>query len=289
MGYPPRPDPAREPSQYARWLRLASIPVTIIRSKLPPQTLDRRFGKVKNSNSWAGYALGPKACNIWLLCSFFDRIQGWWTVPTVWTPSSGNEGKTAVWVGLDGGPGSSGDVLQTGTTSEAWQSCFWWCVGVTNYLSWTEWWPGDPHPTSISVNPGDEVLAEAWYPGSGTNGYLYLHNITQNIAKTFTEPMPKAYGVTFFSGDTAEWILERPAKDRWGNLYPLAPFHWVGMSDAWAFDPNYGSQGVGSWDVQYNMRPSSWTDYYNVTPGPITNASFYWTCAIPSWSGDKSC
>jgi Peptidase A4 family len=281
MGYPPRPDPIKAPDRYDEWLRLASMPVTLIRPKLAPQVRDERFGNIVNSRSWAGYSVGPRSCNKYVACPYFDVVYGKWNVPGVWTPSSGDTGITGVWVGLDGA--GSNDVLQTGTASEAWSS---WGWPFTNYWSWTEWYPGPQHVIStIPVNPGDQVYAEAWYPGSGANGYLYLHNITQNLGSTvLIQKMPP--GVTYFSGDSAEWILERPTKDNWGHLYPLAPFHWAWMSPAWAYENYVTEYNVGSNDFQYNM--SDWGNplVYPVLTG---STSFYWVCTIPSWGGNKPC
>jgi hypothetical protein len=287
MGYPPRPDPVKEPHHYDLWLRLASLPVTIIRPKLPPQTRHEPFRTVMNRDSWAGYSVGSTfACDIYFSCSFFTSIFADWWVPRVWTPSTGTEGITGVWVGLDGA--KSHDILQTGTASEADQHCIWFiCWGVTSYWSWTEWYPNPPHDTGIPVNPGDWIVGEAWYPGSGSNGYLYLHNITQGYASTFPEPMPTAKGVTFFSGDTAEWILERNTFD-WGS-HPLAPFRWATMEDAYAYDRgSINEYAVSSSDVQYTMQPNSWNPY-RVYPVLTGNSSFYWTCGIASWGGDKPC
>ena len=100
--------------------------------------------------------------------------------------------------------------------------------------------------------------------------------------------MPITKGVTFFSGDTAEWILERNAFD-WDS-HPLAPFGWTTtMEDAYAYDWGSSSEdAVNSSDVQYNMQPS-FSNPYRVHPTLSGNSSFYWSCAVPSWGGDKPC
>jgi hypothetical protein len=236
MGYPPRPDPVSEPEAYADWLRRASEPIRVIEPKVVNG--DVTWGAAKSPN-WDGYVLQPY-CSIYSICPVFNTVAGQWHVPTVRTPNGlgfgSFDGLTGMWVGMDGW--GTNDVLQTGTASEAWETCYGLCWGGANYYAWTEWFPGGPHIIqSAPVSPGDVIWAWAWYPGYGNTGYLVFQNLTQGYGtKVIPEPMPS--GVSYFSGNSAEWIVERPCKTVSGttctSYYPLANFGWDQMTSAYA-------------------------------------------------------
>jgi len=271
MGYPPRPDPVKEQKQYEVWLRLASQPVRVIRPKLPRTARDERFSNIVDSQIWAGFALQAPSCNYYFeICDSFNYVEGAWNVPRVWNlPGRTWNATLGSWIGLDGGvaTGGSGDVLQTGTASEAYQVCYFstFCWGFTAYWSWTEWFGSDPHNTPIQVNPGDWVFAEAWYPGSGRTGYLYLENLTQGTGATLTESMPS--GVSYFSGDSAEWIMERQPG-------PLPPSGFPQMDWAYVEGPGCPCTLDGNTPfVQYDMYNGYDLLTYPVLTGPT---SMYW-------------
>lgn len=270
MGYPPRPDPVTEPVAFETWLRLAAQPVRIIQNKLPLPLHNERFDI--NSQSWAGFALEQPYCNWFILCDIFEHIEGAWNVPKVYNdPGVTRDGTLGVWVGLDGGGTASKDILQTGTGSRASQTCIYStiCWGFTAYWTWTEWFPNGPTNNPVQVNPGDEIFAEAWYPGSGRTGYLYLQNLTQGTARTLPEPMPST--VSYFSGDSAEWIMERqpgplPHFSNWGDRPTLS----------WAY-----VQGAGCPCTLDGNTPFVRYDMYNwgrllTYPILTSSTSMYW-------------
>jgi len=237
MGYPPRPDPVSEPDGYAEWLRQTSEPLQVIEPKAV--TDDVTWGPAR-SQSWSGYVLEP-GCSIFTTCISFNTVAGQWHVPTVTTPNGLGfgtfDGYTGMWVGMDGW--GTNDVLQTGTASEAWQTCVFFCWGGANYYAWTEWYPNPPHKlTNLPVGPGDVIFAWAYYPGSGKTGYLIFNNLTTGHgSQVFPETMPA--GISSFAGDSAEWIVERPCKMSGTNgtcngYWPLAPFGWDQMTSAYA-------------------------------------------------------
>ena len=79
----------------------------------------------------------------------YSGIHADWVVPTV-QPTQYN-GISATWIGIDGGPGSPGSIIQTGTQQET-------DGGSTFYFAWYELYPAPP-VTIGGVSPGDSMTA----------------------------------------------------------------------------------------------------------------------------------
>ena len=60
-------------------------------------------------------------------------------------------GASATWIGIDGGPASSGSIIQTGTVQLT-------GGGATSYAAWYELYPAAP-VTVGGVSPGDTMSA----------------------------------------------------------------------------------------------------------------------------------
>ena len=279
QGYPPRPDPAKHPVRYARWLRQVSRPVTQVtphqvphpsvrfartttRPKphaaefsptlpLPPPFAAAKFNA--NFSNWSGaYLTRPNGQ--------FDQIQADWTVPGV---ASINPqifySAAAEWIGLDN---SGTDLYQSGSDSECWFDPFFgWTF--TNYWMWLELLPFAPWGIpNFPLSPGDAVsvdifLADAngmtWFKdgsdggltGADTSVWFMVYNDTQRASFWGTYPRAPVsqdgLSSSGYTGTTAEFIVERPTDASNGSLYPLAFFGIADMNTCWYGDALYGN------------------------------------------------
>jgi hypothetical protein len=163
------------------------------------ELLDHGDGKVTSVN-WSGYALTGAS---------FTAAKGTWIVPAV-ICSSGDQ-YAGFYVGLDGY--SSGTVEQTGTESD--------CDGGTpSYYAWYEFYPSaSVEITSLTIAPGDRMLAKVVYNGS---------DFTIAIADLTTgKSYSKSATVAGAKRSSAEWIAEAPCCGNGGGILPLADFGTV--------------------------------------------------------------
>ncbi len=163
QSYPPRPDATKSPKAYARWLELASRPVTIV----PPHSVSRSDishargvteGPADNSH-WSGFAAtGPP----------FDytAVSGEWNVPVV--SNSCYYCYSSVWAGMDGAPTvANQDVVQAGTEQN---SLAMGSGTATDYYAWTEAYPQQPTAQEIfDVSPGDPMFVFVFVGDSNGN------------------------------------------------------------------------------------------------------------------------
>jgi hypothetical protein len=280
-GYPPRPDPVKAPAQYARWLRAVSQPLTVVspRTVAHPELAHSprpslaatgpgqpQPGSVANADwdYWCGaYLAKPSG-------QFYD-ISASWDVPTV--ISNGPEFSAVVeWVGLDN---AAGDLYQAGTGSECLNLDPW---NIVTYFMWMEslpwsWWvvPGFP------VAPGDTVTVDIWVanqigttifqdPSEGNDGltradnsvWFYLMSSNGSSFMGTYPTAPESIGgqqSTGFSGQTAEFILERPTIN--GEVVPLAFFAPTLMRGC-----SYGDALYGDW-TQFSLGPDNGTEPFD--------------------------
>jgi hypothetical protein len=240
-GLPPRPNPfARSTIPYATWAHVMAAAHTHLdpviqltgRRHGPAQTVHRagvRRAGALGSTNWAGQALynpvsgfGPGS---------YTEILGQWVVSAVQqaigTCDNGTD-VSATWIGIDGTNGSS-DVLQAGTESDA--SC---SFGTTsgNYYAWFEWYPGDEFQvTNFAVYPGAPVFVVVTAT-SAVTGSATLVNLQSNQYTTVGISAPSG---TQLTGDSAEWIVERPALGNNNKLGNLADYGMIWMSSEIAY------------------------------------------------------
>jgi hypothetical protein len=213
-GFPPRPDQASLPKQYASWAKamLASqkriLPAleqtTIFHG--PARLSERSEASTENtleSYNWSGYVGLNGATGF--SSSSFSAVAAEVVVPTAreaFGLCTGDAEYAASWIGMDGV--NSNDVLQAGIEFDA------ACMGGTTatlYAPWIEWYPsGEVRITNLPVAPGDDYFVEVWNT-SATQGYAYLVNENANEAETISFQPPSG---TQLIGNSAEWITERP-------------------------------------------------------------------------------
>jgi len=137
----------------------------------------------------------------------FKWLQAEWVVPNVSTAiGSNNIGSTqnayveVAWVGLD-----NASLLQAGTGTSISPG------GKPSSFLWHEWLPpGWVTITNLPVNGGDLIVVVICTPsGQGsTTASIYFTNMTQGLQTSYSLSWPA--GSNPFTGNQAEWIVERP-------------------------------------------------------------------------------
>src|ERR1700722_4539488 len=213
-GFPPRPNEAVSPQDYAVWAKAMTASKTRIVPKLAQTNIFHGPAKLKaetesseentlQSYNWSGYVdfSGAKKYGS---SSFYYLITDV-VVPVAqqaFGACTGGWDYGSSWAGIDGD--ESNDVLQAGFEFDA------YCSGGNTaafYSPWYEWFPlGEVRITNLPIAPGDDYFVEVWHT-SATQGYAYLVNLTtdQSVEVGFTAPSG-----TKLIGNSAEWITERP-------------------------------------------------------------------------------
>ena len=214
-GFPPRPDPAASPKEYAAWSKamLASrrriVPSLQQTSIFHGLARLRQTGKSTEENTlqsynWSGYvdSSGAKSYG----SSSFYYAESNMIVPTAQPAGDSCTGiydYAYSWVGIDGWTGSN-DILQGGIEFDALCSLG---VQVTYYSAFYEWYPGaEVHITNFPIAPGDDIFVDAWHTSS-TKAQVYLSNYNTGMAVQVGFSAPAG---TKLIGNSAEWITERP-------------------------------------------------------------------------------
>jgi hypothetical protein len=279
-GFPPRPD-LSVPDLYAHWVRMVTAPQTRL-TNVTVQTTNVVNGSIggrqdkgtvgnvtaTQSNNWSGYAIASPSGTFRVSDSF---VFAEWDVPAAGVDNCSYAPYAASqWVGLDGF--SNLDVLQAGTTVTA-------CPAT--YSAWYEWYtyhctvnsttyPCYQNTLSLAISPGDYIATEVWYTTSAPEGHAYMLNYTtqQSVSVAFNQPPSSASG-TGYSGNSAEWIVERPSliSGTTVTLENLADYISVPMSVAYAYNGSYF----------YPSSAPSGSSIYNITM----------TC--PPWNPSSAC
>lgn len=231
---PRRPDPLREPKLFAAWTRIVGRlwrPENFLPIRLEPQA------GVTHALVPPRRTQGPYTSKTWCGCAIVGNWIGafaTWHVPKITTPPDavGQALECASWVGLDGSflPGThSNDVLQAGVSHNLDVN------GNVSNTAWFEWYPGDVDLESledqfpyvyqtninIPVTPGDEVAVVVQYvlsnaapvgvpdPPAGRYTYGAINFINVTLQKSHAFYMLPPPGTQLFTGDSAEWIMER--------------------------------------------------------------------------------
>ena len=213
-GFPPRPNAATAPDDYAFWRHLVTLPAKRVNPTLRatkvyngPAQIGPLAARSANgptgtsSNNWSGYAIvdgkNPfKATNTY--------VYGAFVVPTARQAFGACKGTvySSSWVGIDGF--NSSDVFQAGIEADATCSAN---KTTAYYTAWYEWFPiSEIAISSPPVAPGNLIYVYIWNV-SQTQGWYYMANDTQNVYSTLEFKAPKG---TKLTGNSVEWIVERP-------------------------------------------------------------------------------
>jgi hypothetical protein len=291
QGYPPRPNAAQSPAEYARWLGLVSRPMTILpshsvsRSDVSHSLNGVTEGPASNSH-WSGFVATGVPFEFW-------AASGQWRVPSV--AASCLNCYSSVWAGLDGW--LNGNLVQAGTEQD--------CIDIgkgfmTNYYAWTEAYPQQPTAQEVfSVSPGHSMYVYVYVgdsngkmdPSAGDYAWFIVQD--QNTGQTFVSST--LLGPNFgFVGNSAEWIVERPIVN--GYFPELSDYGSVQMSDATfltfgatipyskATDFSVNPLGAASQILQLTMTGSDVAPYYdNNVLSTVTGSTSCTSCMTFSW------
>ncbi|HEY8088667.1 MAG TPA: G1 family glutamic endopeptidase, partial [Polyangiaceae bacterium] len=225
-GYPPRPAAPESSPEYQGWLRTVSTPRTLVPAHRRARSGGLRHGAPSRfgatSNNWAGVVASTPFSGQ----GQYWNVQGRWGVPSVNAASLSSMptySAAAMWVGLD-----SNDVWQAGTDSES--SIFTrftfngaYRFQVQTESAWIEAFPANEY-TLPNVTPriGDQMQVQVWvgdstgattFNGNRLSGpdstmWFLVTDLTNGQTALDTYSIP--YQGTLFTGDTAEFIVERP-------------------------------------------------------------------------------
>jgi Peptidase A4 family len=231
-GFPPRPDAAAAPGEYAVWKSVVTLPAKRITPQLQATTIANGPAKITavsqgataygvTSPNWSGYAINDTN-NPFAAPKTY--VYGSYIVPTAqqaFGTCSSTEVYSSQWIGIDGL--NSSDVFQAGSEADA--TC---SGGVTNayYAPWYEWYPNsEVRITNFPISPGDLISLYIWNT-STTKGDFYMVDQTTNSYTTLSFKAP--HGTTL-QGNSVEWILEQPQVG--GSLSSLTNY----VTDPWYY------------------------------------------------------
>jgi hypothetical protein len=232
---PPRPDRAKAPQAYDRWLQWVSKPAILVDAP-PPGRLDAQFAPRARVNgiypdineTWSGYATTgyPGASGP------FDLALAEWQLPSLTSQASGTF-YMSTWAGLGGLENTfNGSLPQTGTEGE--RICFGFAflgsICASSYWGWYEYAP-NPEVPIANMGAGDWVAAEVFMsdpdgvqdPYSTTAFFILERWAVNGTNQIWENQLSLPSGLTFY-GDSAEWIVERPQNASNGSPLPFAKF-----------------------------------------------------------------
>jgi hypothetical protein len=265
FGFPPRPSFMRNQPAYATWKHLVTRNAQRITPVLSKTTI-RHLPSIRSTGPGDGARTqlnGVRAINAysqnWAGIVDSGSISGFsgQSIYTLWGEfnipvaqqafgtCSGTD-YSAVWIGIDG-YGSTTDVLQAGGEADA------YCAeGTTlpNYYLWFEWYPGDGYTiTNVPVSAGDDIAVQV-VADNATTASVYIADETKNnyVSLTFNAP-----GGTHLTGNSAEWVIERP--EIGNNLGTLTNYVTSFIGNLVALQENgtpiFGPSGTGTFPANY--------------------------------------
>jgi hypothetical protein len=238
-GFPPRPDKAAHPENFAHWTRammsarhrvngeIKAHPEmkngpAIVRNAQPKaqsEIVGTATALQLESSNWSGVA-NTNTLTKWNSKSSVDIVASEFNVPVVqqaFDVCDGGYDWEVSWNGIDGA--KNGDVLQGGSSSQA------YCANNKPqqfYYAWVEWYPSYPILEVFNVNPGDDMFVETYNLDGGCNpGSVFVEDETTLAYGTYQLNWQTGPCLV---GNSGEFIVERPGG---GNgLYPLANYIW---------------------------------------------------------------
>jgi hypothetical protein len=213
-GFPARP---QDPALLARYQQVFSQMKNRFRYVVPEfksgrkkRRLPAKAPAVGTGNQidpiWSGSVVFPPAGQA------FRWITGEWTVPNVGAPAQDQTYYCACWVGIDGDSSvASTDLCQAGINMDVTQngSSF-----TRDVYAWCEWLPGPECTISnFKVSFGDTVIVTLCTAGAGaTEATVFFANVTSGLGTSFVFDAPTVNGQQVaLAGDSAQWVVERPA------------------------------------------------------------------------------
>jgi hypothetical protein len=236
-GFPPRPDETTAPAAYASWKKVMTLHVRRITPVFQATTIANRPAMLSStpkgggkgatgssSGNWSGYAI-VNSNNPFMATN--TTIYGSFVIPVAqqaFGTCTNTLDYSSQWVGIDGY--GSPDVFQAGVEADA------KCSG-SYYSAWYEWYPNNESRIgNFAVTAGDLIYLYIWNT-SLTQGNYYIVNVTANTSTSAQFTAPSG---TQLTGNSAEWVVERPGVG--GGLATLTNYTTIPWYDSQVTVPN---------------------------------------------------
>lgn len=268
-----RPRPILEGGQVCeQWLKAVQTPMRHLEPiSIPRRTIRHKELRIESNadTEFPAYITSPNWCGIDVRSSSgrYDYIVGSWTMPQIldypwrrdinFTQLIHNE--VAIWVGFDGGDGTS-DVVQTGVnySVDNWHMYYDIAWKVVSPYAWAETYPLLPSRLQ-QVTPllGQEITASIWIEPDPpiVPSHTVAHTIIED-SSTYTVAvidMPLS-GIPLRALE-AEWIVEAPTKvDSNGNQSPASLAHFTPFQLTSAFVRREGALIGQPWASEGNSN-----------------------------------
>jgi hypothetical protein len=249
-GYPPRPDPARAPERYAKWLRRAALPMNVF-SATPVARLGGHGGPYAgggHSDRWDGFVqaggfspdlLSQGNVNYTVYAADMFVPPGAACLPNSQSCDS------LIWAGIGGYPtmfygGSiTGELIQSGIDINGARRLQYLFIEYTPGAVWDV-----PLPANDTLSPGDEIQLWGWSaadmacqtPDSiGEHGCFSFGNVTKGWTLS---PMSLPLTGRYFIPSSVEYVAERPTETMTNAKYGNAE-----IAEGAAYDSSFNYRG----------------------------------------------
>lgn len=222
-GYPTKP---KDPDDLKKWKEIVSSkwikPKFVNTNKKKSSTFNITNATIQNGPNWSGYiqTVGGTVSSI-------DAVEGNYTVPSVYAPSSYRPAYASQWVGLGGAVGTNPSLAQAGTATQFLSN------GSAKYYFWiqivnTSFSEDEKAISNLSVNPGESVYIQITATNVNTTNktadvYFYICNKSKGVATTFSVSLTNVVNLT----TSSEWILERPSLNGSNGYFPRTTSYGV--------------------------------------------------------------
>lgn len=255
-GYPPRPTQA-DTQRYAQWQEMVKNYNVATGDMCVQPSTGGASGGSGNANGyyWAGEMSSSQS-----LRPYTDVYGEWYQ--TGFKETCGDQVEASdTWVGLGGWGSTAQNLAQVGVITPVQAG-----GGYPLYPAW-ETDPGTNtwRTWSFTVNPGDEVSAEASYYGGDV--YFYIYDYTRSVGDNAV--------VQYAPGtNTAEFIDEAPKFYIGNTEYQAALRHWYNDNVLWVYTTANGTYLGASWHWNLLMHLVS-AENAGPDSGMTNNYEFY--------------
>jgi len=276
-GIPPQPDPTQQFRLARFWTEMYAPPLVFA---TPPSLLARLPESIRTdlrvtttarreaSLNWSGAYITPRDGQQ------FTEVHATWEIPLVTAPPSMPamaEYRSSIWIGLDGKRRYFDSSLPQLGTAQFLNGP----ATVPPYHTWCQWWLRD-HPLtyvpailSVGVAPSQRVTAILRVVNE-TRVHCIIKNQTTNAILPFTmiAPTHTLLGRQVkISGATAEWVVERPAKQP-DELYELPNYGTVHFTNCVALSAEMPAGGVPGPDRERTLDGARLIRMYKTERNP---------------------
>jgi len=280
LGFPKRPNPALQPSEYAFWREMFVGPPEFEAFDfdiLPPVTTQSRgfFGQLprrQTSLNWSGAYITPRDGTV------FSSLWGKFQVPTPNVPPGGGAGeryRSSTWIGFDGQRLYYRSTLPQFGTAQNIDPIM--GVPTRSFFAWWQWWvrdvAGQAFPITLAaptIHAGDLIMCFMQVADDRAGVSFAITNLTTGrVVQFFQGAPPAGWGQPFkVSGATAEWVMERSADAPNPAPLQLPDYGTVDFRDCGATAINMNTGAT----VERSLSAAKLIDMYVVKQNPERTA-----------------